>query len=99
MSRFDSLQTFGVTADPGDLGLPTLFLSGDAVQDALNLTFTVVGAMAVLFIIIGGIRYIISAGDSTQIQKAKNTILYAVIGLGLALFSLVIVNFVAGRIQ
>ena len=44
--------------------------------------------------IIGGIRYVISNGDSSQITSAKNTIMYAVIGLVVALLAYAIVNFI-----
>ncbi len=45
-------------------------------------------------LIIGGIRYTISGGDSTAVTSAKNTILYAVIGIIVALLAYAIVNFV-----
>ena len=47
-------------------------------------------------IIIGGFRYIISSGDSGQITSAKNTILYAIVGLVIVLFAQLIVRFVIG---
>ena len=52
--------------------------------------------IAVIKIVIGGIRYATSGGDSTQIQAAKNTILYAVVGLVVAIMAFAIVNFVLG---
>jgi hypothetical protein len=45
-------------------------------------------------IILGALRYVISAGDASKITQAKNTILYAVIGLVVALLAFAIVNFV-----
>jgi TRAP-type C4-dicarboxylate transport system permease small subunit len=45
-------------------------------------------------IIIGGFRYIVSGGDQTSVTAAKNTIMYAIIGLVVVLFSQVIVRFV-----
>ena len=61
----------------------------------------VVGAMAlvaVIFIVVGGVNYMTSAGDSGKIQKAKNTILYAVIGLIICVLAFAIVNFVVVNI-
>ena len=52
------------------------------------------GAVSVLMIIIGGFRYVISGGDSNGIQGAKNTIIYALVGLVIVLFSQIIVRFV-----
>ena len=60
----------------------------------INWILIVVGIIAVLFIIIGGIRYATSAGDPDKVKKAKNTILYAMIGLAVALLAAVIVNLV-----
>lgn len=58
-------------------------------------TFTfIIGAISVLMIIIGGIRYTTSNGDQSAITSAKNTILYAIIGLIVAILSYGIVHFV-----
>ena len=65
-----------------------------AIRDVINVLLYVIGAVAVIMIVIGGIRYTISNGDSGQITSAKNTILYAVIGLVVALLAYAIVNFV-----
>jgi hypothetical protein len=64
-----------------------------------NILLFVLGAIAVIMIIIGGIRYVTSNGEQQQVTAAKNTILYAVIGLILALAAYAIVNFVTTRIQ
>ena len=57
-----------------------------------------VGAVSVVVIIIGGFKYIVSAGDSNGIQSAKNTILYALVGLVVAVFAQVIARFVLGQV-
>lgn len=54
----------------------------------------VVGAVSVIMIIIGGLRYVLANGDSNAVSGAKNTIMYAVIGLVIVLFAQVIVSFV-----
>lgn len=66
------------------------------IKDVTNVLLFVIGAVAVIVIIIGGIRYTISNGDSSQITAAKNTILYGVIGVVVALLAFAIVNFVVG---
>jgi hypothetical protein len=53
-----------------------------------------VGAISVIMIIIGGLRYVISGGDSSNITAAKNTVLYALIGLIIALLSYAVIRFV-----
>ncbi|GHU07568.1 hypothetical protein FACS189431_2330 [Alphaproteobacteria bacterium] len=55
-----------------------------------------VGIICVLFIIFGGIRYATSGGDPEKVKNAKNTLLYAIIGLAIALLAAVIVNLVTG---
>lgn len=57
-----------------------------------------IGIISVIMLIYGGIRYIISGGDQKKVTDAKNTILYALIGLIIALLSYAIVNFVIGAI-
>jgi TRAP-type C4-dicarboxylate transport system permease small subunit len=71
----------------------------DMVKDIINTMLFVLGIIAVIMIIIGGIRYVVSAGDSSAITAAKNTILYAVIGLVVAILAFAIVNFVVGAFK
>ncbi len=54
----------------------------------------IIGAISIIMIIIGGLRYVLSAGDSKATTDAKNTILYAVIGLVIALSAYSIIHFV-----
>jgi len=69
----------------------------DFAKNIINVLLYIVGAISVLAIIIGGIMYTTSAGAAAQVTKAKNMVLYAVIGLVLALAALAIVQFVVGR--
>lgn len=55
----------------------------------------VVGAISVLMIIVGGIKYVVSGGDSAATKSAKNTILYALVGVGVAFLAYAAVKFVA----
>ena len=54
--------------------------------------------MAVIMIIWGGIRYVLSAGNSAALTSAKNTIIYAIIGLVIAILAYAIVNFVINTV-
>jgi hypothetical protein len=67
---------------------------GARVKTIVNILLYVLGAIAVVMIVIGGIRYTTSNGDSSAITSAKNTILYSVIGLIVAILAYSIVNFV-----
>ena len=68
----------------------------DGIKNVVNVLLFLLGAIAVIMIIIGGIRYATSNGDSGAIKGAKDTILYAVIGLIVAILAYAIVNFVVG---
>lgn len=64
------------------------------ITDVINILSFVVGVTAVIMIIIGGFKYITSGGDSGSVTGAKNTILYAIIGLVIVAVAQVIVRFV-----
>ena len=66
----------------------------DTLQVIINVIIGVVGFIAVVMIIIGGISYTTSAGDAGRVKKAKDTIMYGIIGLVIALLAFAIVNFV-----
>lgn len=59
-----------------------------------NILLFLVGAISVIMLIIGGIRYVISGGDQAQVTGAKNTILYAIVGIVVAFLAYAAVNFV-----
>lgn len=69
----------------------------DMVKIVINILLTVLGMIAVIMIVIGGIRYTTSNGNASQVKEAKDTILYAVVGLVVAIMAFSIVNFVLGR--
>jgi hypothetical protein len=68
--------------------------SDDFVKNIINTLLYVVGALSVLMIIVGGILYVTSSGDASSVTKAKNTILYAVVGLVVSVLAFAIVNWV-----
>lgn len=68
------------------------------IQQIINILLFIIGSIAVLMIIIGGLRYVLSAGDQNAVTGAKNTILYAVVGLIVAIMAFAIVNFVVGKL-
>jgi hypothetical protein len=59
-----------------------------------NVLLFILGAISVIMIIIGGLRYVVSGGNATAVTAAKNTILYAIVGVIVALLAYAIVNFV-----
>lgn len=63
----------------------------------INIFSIIVGVIAVIMIIIGGLKYITSGGDSGNISSAKNTIIYALVGLVIVALAQFIVRFVLGQ--
>ncbi|MDB5179838.1 MAG: hypothetical protein JWN12_470 [Candidatus Saccharibacteria bacterium] len=78
----------------GAAGTTTLFGDGSIFNTIVNILLFLIGAISVIMLIIGGIRYTISAGDSGNVTAAKNTIMYAIIGLIIAFLAFAIVNWV-----
>ncbi len=70
----------------------------DTINTIINVVLGVVGFLAVAMIILGGISYVTSQGDASKTTKARNTILYGVIGLVVALLAFAIVNFVLANV-
>lgn len=66
----------------------------DVVQIVVNILLFIVGLVAVIMIIVSGIRFVTSGGDSGAVASAKNTLLYSVIGLVVAFLAFAIVSFV-----
>lgn len=64
----------------------------------LNVVLGLVAFIAVVMIIMGGISFITSQGDTSKVSKARNTVLYGVVGLVVALLAFAIVNFVLSNI-
>ena len=71
-----------------------LFGDRGVFKTITNTVLYIVGVLAVIMLIIGGIRYVVSGGDSKKVTDAKNTILYAIIGLIICFLAYAIVNFV-----
>jgi hypothetical protein len=64
------------------------------IKDIINVLLYIIGVLSVIMIIYGGFRYVTSGGDSGGVSNAKNTILYAIIGLVVAALAYAIINFV-----
>lgn len=64
------------------------------VQTIINTIVYVIGIIAVIMIILGGISYATSQGDAAKVKKGKDTILYGIVGLVIAILAYAIINFV-----
>ncbi len=69
------------------------------IVDLMNYAVTLIGLVAVGFLIYGGVMYITAGGDEAKVEKATKAITQALIGLGIVLLSGLIVNFVIARIE
>lgn len=81
-----------------NLGIPNTRADGGVLDNVVSSTFLVVGAIAVLFLLVGAFRYILARGEESQLKQAKDTILYSIVGLVLAVSAFLIVEFISGRI-
>lgn len=93
----DLLTTLAVGTEIGEVGDGRNTLQAD-ITSILNVVIGVLGLVCVIIIIIGGVNYMTSTGDAGKVKKAKDTILYGVIGLVVCALAFAIVNFVIGSI-
>ena len=87
--------TSGANCAQGDETPSNLFSGEDSVfRQIVNIMLFIVGAVAVIMLIFGGIRYVTSGGAQDQVTAAKNTIMYAIVGIVVAILAFAVVNFV-----
>lgn len=83
-----------------DIGLPTSTATLDAgISNIILLLTELIGMLAVVFVMYGGLQYVMSQGDAKKIASAKSTLLYAIIGLVLSIAGYAIVRFVTTSIK
>lgn len=90
------LHSMAVTIDGNSYttGLPTAGAGPSELQQILQIVFAIISVLAVLMIMIAGLRFITAQGNPQEVAKARNTIVYALIGLAVALTAEGIVSFV-----
>jgi hypothetical protein len=71
----------------------------DVIGLVVNILSIAVGVVAVIMIIVAGFKYVTSGGDSSNVQSAKNTIVYAIVGLVVAAMARAITGYVLGRLN
>ncbi len=82
---------------PVNTGTPTDL--NDVFKTIINVLLFIIGAVSVIMLIYGGIRYTTSGGNANSVTAAKNTIMYAIVGLVIAIFAFAIVNFVVDQLN
>ncbi|HEY4963500.1 MAG TPA: hypothetical protein VIH90_02280 [Candidatus Saccharimonadales bacterium] len=93
-----SVSCTGSDSSNCNTGLPQITGGSTELQAILQITFGIVAAISVLFVVIGGLRFVLSAGNPENVAKARETILYALLGLIVSLVAEGIVVFVIKKI-
>ena len=93
VTRFANIQV-----SPDDLGVPQVAANDNTLAKILSAVFVIVGSLAVLFVLIGAARYVAANGEPARVTQAKNTILYAIVGVVVSALAFVVVQFVIGRL-
>jgi|SRR5688572_10649935 cytochrome bd-type quinol oxidase subunit 2 len=95
----DLLNTFAAGLDISGLpGVGDPDPGSSQLQNIFNLVLVISGALAVLMVVVSGFRFITSRGNPAETSKARNGIVYSLIGLAVVMFAFAIVNFVAFRV-
>lgn len=94
VSAVDLSLSGGANSARGTGQTDNLFSEGGIFQTVTNILLFLVGAISVIMLIIGGIRYVVSGGDQAAVTSAKNTILYAIVGIVVAFLAFAAVQFV-----
>ena len=80
-------------------GMPTELIGDNGVFSRItNTVLLIVGLISVIMLVYGGLRYILSGGDSNKVTDAINTVLYGIFGLIISLLAYAIVNFVLNSV-
>jgi len=86
------------TISAGQAGAPSVSLN-NLPQTITNALAFFAGGLSVIFLLVGGLKYVTSAGDPKRTNSAKQTITYAIIGLIVAIMAFAIANFVLGSLS
>lgn len=93
-----ALANCGNNTTTCDTGLPLVGASSIQLQQVLQIILAVFGAVAVLMIVIAGLKFVSSQGNPQAVSKARSTILYSIIGLIIIASAEAIVTFVLGKL-
>lgn len=93
------IQTLLLWAIATPTTIPKVELNNNQLANIFGGILIVAGVVAVIFIIVSSIQYIISMGDASKIKKAKDGILYSVVGLIVTSLAFVIIQFVLGTFK
>ena len=89
--------TSGMNATSAGTSTPTD--ANVVIKNVTNIMFFIIGAVSVIMLIYGGIRYTTSGGNTNSVTAAKNTIMYSIIGLVVAILAFAVVQFVVIQVM
>ena len=89
--------TSGMNATSAGTSTPTD--ANVVIKNVTNIMFFIIGAVSVIMLIYGGIRYTTSGGNTNSVTAAKNTVIYSIVGLVISILAYAIVNFVVTNIN
>jgi hypothetical protein len=95
LNVFSDIKDLNLSPLPGSNGNNA---TSSSIQTIITVVTTIVGALCLLFVTIGGFRYILSQGDPQGVSKAKGTIVYALIGLVIVVLARALVGFVFKKV-
>lgn len=95
----NTLSLFAVTYNDANVKIPGVNANSTVLGNIFNVVLALAGAIAVAFIVWAGIQYVLSRGEPAKIKQAKDTILYALIGIVVVMLSFVIVNYIVGQFK
>mgnify|MGYP003608633410 FL=1 len=89
--------TSGMNATSAGTSTPTD--ANVVIKNVTNIMFFIIGAVSVIMLIYGGIRYTTSGGNANSVTAAKNTIMYSIVGLVVAILAFAVVQFVVTQVM
>ena len=97
VGAINSEITSGMNATSAGTSTPTD--ANVVIKNVTNIMFFIIGAVSVIMLIYGGIRYTTSGGNANNVTAAKNTIMYSIVGLIIAILAFAVVNFVVKQMM
>jgi hypothetical protein len=93
-----ALRLVGIDASSG-VNVPMTNLTTDTVHTVLQIVFGLAGGAALVIIVVSGLRFVTSQGEPEKTNKARNTIIYAIVGLVVSILAYSIVTFITGNVS
>ena len=97
VGAINSEITSGMNATSAGTSTPTD--ANVVIKNVTNIMFFIIGAVSVIMLIYGGIRYTTSGGNTNSVTAAKNTVIYSIVGLVISIFAYAIVNFIVTNVN